>query len=457
MSVGKDEFLTPYIDKVQSHIQTLYRDAQQFPVNHSLQLVITLEELRLAIEELHVAEEELLAQNEQLIATQQALEVESQRYQDLFELAPDGYVVTDVNGVVQEANYAAAALFNREKKYLIGKPLVTHVPPSERLAFRSLLNQIASSQRVQGWELTLQRVKADDIVVAMTVETVKNAADKAVAVRWQMRDISDRKKAEAALSQLQAQNLELLEADRLRTQLLATVSHELKTPLHAVLGFSQILMKQLPCQQDATTSKMAERIFHNGQHLLKLIESMLSFSQLRVQQVELQLETFDLAELVTTTLDELSSLADQKALLLETELPDGPFLVVNDRDRLRQIITNLVSNAIKFTNAGRVVVIVRALPPDRLLLAVRDTGCGISAADQAKIFHEFWQVHDIRNKKDRGTSGTGLGLAIVQALVKVMQGTITVESELGRGSQFRVELPQTVTPHPTNSSTLPLI
>lgn len=420
----------------------LHRDAQQFPSNHSQQLITTLQELSLAVEELHVAEEELVAQTEQLATAQHMAEAERQRYQDLFDFAPDGYLITDLSGVVQEANYAAASLFNLERQYLIGTLLATLVPLPDRTTFRTLLNQIASSPQIKGWELTMQRRRADVITVAVTVKTVKNVQGDAVAIRWQLRDISDRKKAEATLSQLQTENLELLEADRLRAQLLATVSHELKTPMNAILGFSQVLIAQFDPKHDSKTIKMVQRIFHNGQHLLSMIEDMLNFSRLRADQVELKLETFDLAVLIAATLDELEALANRKALTLDTELPDRPLMVTNDRNRLRQILTNLISNAIKFTDAGRVVVSLELLPTERLLLQVKDTGCGISSEDQPHIFQEFWQVHDARST----VKGTGLGLAIVHTLVKVMQGTITVDSELGRGSQFIIELPQTVAP-----------
>ena len=441
------DFFVRLMSRVQTRMETLSSEAQQFPANHSLQLVTTLEELRLAIEELHVAEEELITQNEQLIAAQQQAEAERERYQTLFELAPDGYLVTDINGIVREANRAAATLLGIDQKYLQGKPLANYVAQPERANFRSLLRQIRATGRLQGWELGLQQRSGETITAEITVETVLDREGQVVTLRWQLRDISDRKKAEAALNQLQAQNLELLEADRLRTQFLATVSHELKTPMTAILGFSQMLMGQFNFQShfhspDPKAVKMAERIFHNGQHLLGLIENMLNFSRLRAQQVELQLETFDLIELVNTTIEELRPLADQKAIALETDLLDGPLLITNDRNRLRQVITNLWSNAIKFTDVGRVVMKVQRLPQDRLLLVVQDTGCGISPEDLPHVFQEFWQVHNARTQ----AQGTGLGLAIVHALVNVMQGTITVESELGKGSQFKVELPLVVEP-----------
>nr|WP_199308858.1 ATP-binding protein [Nodosilinea sp. FACHB-13] len=435
--------MTRYIENVQTRVTALYEETRQLPSDESQQLTTALlEELGLAVEELHIAEEELLAQNEQLAAANYIAEAERQRYQDLFNFAPDGYLVTDMNGVVQEANHAAVALLNLEQPYLIGKPLVSHVPPAERVSFRTLLNQIVTSHRIEGWELTIQRRKAATITVSTTVEIVKDIEGNGVGLRWQMRDISDRKKAEATLRQLQVENLELLEADRLRAQLLATVSHELKTPMNAILGFSQVLMAQFDPQRDSKTVRMVQRIFHNGQHLLGMIEDMLNFLRLRADQVELKLERFDLTDLIVTTIDELGTLADQKALTLEANLPDRPVVVVNDRNRLRQILTNLISNAIKFTDAGRIVVSLDALPADRLLLQVKDTGCGISRDDQPHIFQEFWQVHDARS----AAKGTGLGLAIVYALVQVMQGTITVNSELDRGSEFTIELPQSVSP-----------
>ncbi len=442
MSAASGEFLTRYIENVQARVQTLHRDAQQFPSHHAQQLIATLDELSLAVEELHVAEEELITQNARLVAAQHIVETERQRYQDLFNFAPDGYLVTDLKGVVQEANHAAAILLNLDQSFLIGQPLVIYVPQTERMIFYTLLNQIVVMHRVEGWEFMLQRRNAEAVIVATTVKTVQDTQGQAVGLRWQMRDISDRKKAEATLSQLQAQNLELLEADRLRSQLLAAVSHEFKTPMNAILGFSQVLIGQLSHQNDSRTRKMVERIFHNGQHLLTMIEDMLNFSRLRTDHVALKLETFDLVDLVAATLNELHALAQQKALTLVTELPDRPVMVVNDRSRLRQILTNLVSNAIKFTDVGRVAVSLDLLPAEGLRLQVKDTGRGISPEDQAHIFQEFWQLHDARSTLE----GTGLGLAIVHALVQVMEGTITVDSELGQGSQFCIELPKTVAP-----------
>ncbi|MGB3138827.1 MAG: PAS domain-containing protein, partial [Nodosilinea sp.] len=149
MSALKEEFFAQYVSIVQARLESLYQQAQQFPANHSLQLFVALEELRFAVEELHHAEEEILLQNEQLTVAQQQAEVERQRYQDLFEFAPDGYLVTDLKGVVQEANYASVILLNIEQEFLIGKPLVACVAQPARAGFLALLAQLQTARRIQ--------------------------------------------------------------------------------------------------------------------------------------------------------------------------------------------------------------------------------------------------------------------------------------------------------------------
>jgi signal transduction histidine kinase len=206
-------------------------------------------------------------------------------------------------------------------------------------------------------------------------------------------------------------------------------------------------MKQFHSQPDPRTLTMAERIFQNGRHLLSLIEDMLNFARLQANSMALNLESLDLNELVTTTLEELRPLADQKALRLEADLPDEPVIVVNDRCRLRQILTNLVSNAVKFTDVGWVVVVLQPIAGGRVRLQVSDTGCGIAPEDQPQVFQEFWQVQNSRHQ----SLGTGLGLAIVHALVQAMQGTVTVVSDLGHGTTFHIELPVQVEAEPQAS------
>jgi signal transduction histidine kinase len=246
---------------------------------------------------------------------------------------------------------------------------------------------------------------------------------------------------ELTRQRIEQQNLQLIEAARLKSQFLATMSHELRTPLNAVIGFAQVLLRQRSAALTATQTGMVERILSNGKNLLALINDILDLSKIESGRLELQLELFDLNRLVLSTLDELRPLAEQKQLNIHLALPTENLTIVNDSSRLRQVLVNLLSNAIKFTESGCIEVEVSELSDTQFTISVKDTGIGIAPSELDHIFEEFRQVDQTTTRKH---GGTGLGLAITKSLVHMMQGEISVESELGRGSTFYVELPKTV-------------
>ena len=242
---------------------------------------------------------------------------------------------------------------------------------------------------------------------------------------------------ELTRQQIERQNLQLIEAARLKSQFLATMSHELRTPMNAVIGFAQVLLRQRTASLSASQVDMVERILNNGKNLLALINDILDLSKIEAGRLDFKIEEFDLTSLVLTTLAELRPLAEQKHLPLKVHADlDNP-IIVNDSTRLRQVLVNLISNAIKFTETGSVEVRVSELSPMQLVLTVKDTGIGIAESDIEQIFEEFRQVDQTITRKH---GGTGLGLAITKSLVHMMKGTITVESKPGQGSTFRVEL-----------------
>jgi len=399
-----------------------------------------LEELQVALEELQVAEEELRAQNEELALARAQVEAERQRYHDLFEFAPDGYLVTDNTGIIRETNRAAATLLNVSRQHLLGKPLINFIPYEERRIFRTKLTQLHQIDWMQEWEIQLRPRDSEAFDAAVTVSTVRDWQGNAAGWRWLLRDVTARKQAEEKIRNIQLQNLQLQEAARLKSQFLAIMSHELRSPMNAIIGFSQLLLRQ-PQPLAKSQESMVERILNSGKHLLKLIEDVLDFSKLEVGQLQLQLEELNLAELVTATTEQLYSLVEQKSLALQVNLNLQNPYIVNDGDRLRQVLVNLLSNAIKFTDVGSVQVDVWELPSNGIAIAVKDTGIGIAEADVEQIFLEFQQVNQTLTRKH---GGTGLGLAIVDRLVRMMQGHISVESQSGEGSTFRIELPRQV-------------
>lgn len=277
------------------------------------------------------------------------------------------------------------------------------------------------------------------------LELAEDLARRAALATENARLYREAQDAEARLEvqnkMLAQRNLQLLEAARLKSQFLATMSHELRTPMNSILGFSEMLLRQRHNPLKPQQVDMIERILNNGQHLLALIEDILDLSKIDAGRMELKLEPLNLAKLVIATTNELRSLADEKNLALEVQADLTNPNTINDGVRLRQILVNLLSNAIKFTEIGSVNVEVREISPERLELTVRDTGIGIAPDNLEHIFEEFRQVDQTLAKK---YSGTGLGLAITKSLVQLMQGSITVESQLDQGSTFRIQLPRQV-------------
>ncbi|MBC8121610.1 MAG: GAF domain-containing protein [Gemmatimonadaceae bacterium] len=255
---------------------------------------------------------------------------------------------------------------------------------------------------------------------------------------------SGNRELERQRQQIQAQNLQLLEATQLKSQFLANMSHELRTPMNAIIGFSQLLVRQHPVKQlNAQQLDMVQRILNNGKHLLSLINDVLDLSKIEAGRLELRCEELNLTELVESTVEGLRPLADQKGLGLKVNSQIKDSRATNDPARLRQVLVNLLSNAIKFTESGEVRVEVNELRTEQLTLSVQDTGIGIHQEELERIFKEFYQLDQTPTRKH---GGTGLGLAITDRLVHMMGGSITVESTPGAGSTFRVELPRRVVP-----------
>jgi len=240
---------------------------------------------------------------------------------------------------------------------------------------------------------------------------------------------------------IKLQNIKLLEAARLKSQFIATMSHELRTPMNAIIGFSQLLLRQVKETLKPQHTQMLERILSNGKTLLALINDILDLSKMEAGRLELRLERCNLQTVISDTVEELRSLADEKkiALNFRSELKN-PW-VTNDSTRIRQVIINLLSNAIKFTEEGSVTVIVRELPENWIKIMVQDTGIGMTEEEKSQIFEAFRQVDQTLTRK---YPGTGLGLAITDSLVSLMGGEITVHSVIHQGSSFEVKLPREV-------------
>jgi len=233
-----------------------------------------------------------------------------------------------------------------------------------------------------------------------------------------------------------------LEADRLKSQLLNSVSHELRTPLAAIKGYSQLLGEEAYGTLSTGQKTTVQRILINTTQLQGMVNNLLDQAQIEQGKLTLRNEKFAPKDLINTTHSALNILAVTKGLALTSEIaPDVPAMLTGDLLRLQQILVNLTSNALKFTESGTVHLSIFLPDHAHWAIKVTDTGIGISNEDQARVFSPFWQIDSSATRQYRGS---GLGLAIVKELADLMDGRITLASHPGKGSTFTVIFPMEV-------------
>jgi signal transduction histidine kinase len=234
---------------------------------------------------------------------------------------------------------------------------------------------------------------------------------------------------------------ELEAASRHKSEFLANMSHELRTPLNAIIGFSQVLREQMFGELNEKQAEYLDDILTSGQHLLNLINDILDLSKVEAGRMELQPSVFPLADLLAGSMVMVRERATRQGVDLITDIDPAVGLVEADERKIKQVLFNLLSNAVKFTPQGGRITLAAHCTADAVEIAVIDTGIGIGADDQARIFDEFYQVGRAKTQE-----GTGLGLALTKRLVELHHGELRVESTPGAGSTFTVVLPLRLQP-----------
>ena len=242
---------------------------------------------------------------------------------------------------------------------------------------------------------------------------------------------------EERTAELERANIHLLEMDRLKSIFLASMSHELRTPLNSIIGFTGILLQGLAGELNEEQRKQLTMVRDSSRHLLSLINDLLDMSKIEAGKARLSLQEFGLDDVVREVIGSFAPLASRKGLEIHGDIPAG-IILYSDKRRLKQVLMNLVSNAVKFTDQGSVRIAARTLEDGMLEVRVTDTGMGIEDEDMRRLFEPFQQIDMSLTKK---YEGTGLGLYLTRKLVVLLGGDISARSECGKGSEFAFTLP----------------
>jgi signal transduction histidine kinase len=286
----------------------------------------------------------------------------------------------------------------------------------------------------------LQLRRKDGALVWVDVFTVKLSATRSFSI---LSDITPLKQAEEARvrgAELEAQNLALGEAARLKNEFLANMSHELRTPLNAVIGFTHLLQMQPAALDEARRTRYVQQIADSGQHLLALVQAMLDFAQTEAGKLPLQTEAIAVRTALQEVADMLQADPAHPGTMIDIQVAAGLDAVHTDPLRLRQMLLGLAHNAVKFSPAGAPVALrAQGVGADHWRVEVEDHGIGIRADDLGRLFQFFTPLEEGRTKAH---GGTGLGLALVRQLARAAGGDVTVRSEFGVGSVFTLTLPR---------------
>ncbi len=275
---------------------------------------------------------------------------------------------------------------------------------------------------------------------------LKKAEENLINYRDQLEILVENRTVElkSVNTELQIANLRLEEASKLKSQFLANMSHELRSPLNSIIGFTGIMIQGLSGELNEEQKKQLGMVYESARHLLSLINDILDLSKIEAGKIKIFFEDMEISTLISMVYKMISPLAEEKGLIIKTELAGNlPEVICNDRNRIKQVLINLVANSIKFTEKGEITIAGNFLEDENaILFSVQDTGIGIKEEDQETIFEEFTQLETVKKTKPEGT---GLGLAISQKLVRMMGGKIWVESQFGKGAKFYFTIPITFT------------
>jgi protein-histidine pros-kinase len=358
------------------------------------------------------------------------------RLAGILDIADDAIISVDSQQHITLFNQGAERIFGYVAKEVLGRPLDLLLPARFEHIHRRHLAEFATSDETvrrmgERSDIYGRRKDGTEFPAEASISKLEIEGEQVFTVI--LRDISARKLVEQTL---RAQNIELERASQAKDRFLASMSHELRTPLNAIIGFIGTLLMRLPGPLNADQEKQLRTVQSSAKHLLSLINDLLDLAKIESGKVEFNLEPVVCQDVIAEVVAGLRPLAEQKGVVLAVAEHDEPIILQSDRRVLAQIVLNLANNAIKFTERGEVrVALAQEHGADqvRTTISVADTGIGIQAEDQARLFQAFEQADSAAARR---REGTGLGLHLSQKLAQLLGGWVEFESEYGSGSTF---------------------
>ncbi len=371
----------------------------------------------------------------------------------LIESNIDALMTTDPQGIITDVNKQMEALTGCTRDELIGAPFKDYFTDPERA--EAGIKQVLTEGKVTNYELTSRSRDGKETVVSYNATTFYDRNRRLQGVFAAARDVTESKRLDQVLQEknveLQSAKFVAENANRSKSAFLSSMSHELRSPLNAILGFAQLMDSDSPEPTPGQKESIAQ-ILQAGWHLLKLINEVLDLAKIESGKLLLSLETVSLAEVMVECQRMIEGQAQQHRIQMTFPQFDVPCFVHADRTRLKQILINLFSNAIKYNREpGKVEVILTASAPGRIRVGIKDTGPGLTPEKLAQLFQPFNRL----GQEASGKEGTGIGLVVAKQLIELMGGVIGVESTVGTGSVFWFDLKTAAEPDLAHGSGAP--